>query len=127
MTFEEFKILHQKFTSELNGNVKWNDPDYNKYIAVIQENKEFHEWTLKKKFRENKFVTESICCLQMADKIFESLDRKGNIKYGDVDVVINKWNDGTHGIPIHDGGTSIIEINFCPWCGQNLTDKKASR
>ncbi|HBT09998.1 MULTISPECIES: DUF6980 family protein [Leeuwenhoekiella] len=127
MTFEEFKILHQKFTSDLNGNVKWNDPEYNKYIDEIHENIEFHEWTLKEKFRKNKFNTESICCLQMADKIFDSLDKKRNIKYGDVDVVINKWTDGTYGIPIHDGGTSIIEINFCPWCGQNLTDKKASR
>lgn len=26
----------------------------------------------------------------------------------------------TTGIIIHDGGTSFIEINYCPWCGKNL-------
>ena len=127
MTFEDFKILHKKFTSDSNGSVKWNDADYNKYIDEIHDNTEFYEWTLKEKFLKNNFKTESICCLQMADKIFDSLDEKGQIKYGEVDVVINKWKNGTYGIPIHDGGTSIIEIHFCPWCGQNLTDKKASR
>ncbi|NIK93271.1 hypothetical protein GZ212_14005 [Mangrovimonas sp. CR14] len=126
MTFEDFKILHQKFTSDLNANVKWNDPNYIRYIEEINDNIEFQEWTLEEKFRKNKFDSESICCLKMADQIFESLDKKGNIKYGDVDVVINKRTDGTYGIPIHDGGTSIIEINFCPWCGQNLTDKEAN-
>ena len=127
MTFENFKILHKKFTSESSGDVKYNDADYNKYIDEIHGNQEFYEWTLKEKFLKNNFETESICCLEMADKIFDSLDKKKKIKYGDVDVVINKWKDGTYGIPIHDGGTSIIEIYFCPWCGNNLTDKKASR
>lgn len=25
-----------------------------------------------------------------------------------------------YGIPVKDGGTSFIEIFFCPWCGQKL-------
>ena len=25
------------------------------------------------------------------------------------------------GILIHDGGSSMISIEFCPWCGANLT------
>jgi len=27
---------------------------------------------------------------------------------------------GRYGIYIHDGGTSLVEINFCPWCGSKL-------
>lgn len=31
----------------------------------------------------------------------------------------------TCGIIIHDGGSSFIEIKFCPWCGENINfDKK---
>jgi hypothetical protein len=58
--------------------------------------------------------------MMMADKVFESLDGDGEIKYDDVDVIINKWDEGLYGIPIHDGGTSMILINYCPWCGTKL-------
>jgi hypothetical protein len=66
--------------------------------------------------KENK----SFCCEKMADKIEESVNPNGEIKHEDVDVVINKSLDGVYGIPIHDGGTSFIEINNCPWCGARL-------
>ena len=29
-----------------------------------------------------------------------------------------------YGIPIYDGGTSMIGINYCPWCGTKLPDSK---
>ena len=44
------------------------------------------------------------------------------IKNSDADVIMNKWRDGSYGIPIHDGGASVIKINYCPWCGLNLKD-----
>ncbi|MCM3721519.1 DUF6980 family protein [Solibacillus isronensis] len=33
-------------------------------------------------------------------------------------IFYEKSND--YGIIIHDGGSSRIEINFCPWCGKKL-------
>jgi hypothetical protein len=27
-----------------------------------------------------------------------------------------------YGIPVLDGGSSTIKIEFCPWCGQKLPD-----
>jgi hypothetical protein len=27
---------------------------------------------------------------------------------------------GGYGMIVHDGGSSVIEINFCPWCGSKL-------
>lgn len=27
---------------------------------------------------------------------------------------------GGYGIFVHDGGTSVVEIAFCPWCGSKL-------
>ncbi len=66
---------------------------------------------------------EKHCCQEMESRISESFDEAGEIKYDAVDVVINKWKNGTYGIPIHDGGTSMIVINFCPWCGKKLFEK----
>jgi hypothetical protein len=53
-----------------------------------------------------------------------SFDQKGRIKHDEVDVVMNRWKNGTYGIPIHDGGTSVIRISYCPWCGQHLSKHK---
>ena len=29
-----------------------------------------------------------------------------------------------YGIIIHDGGTSLIYVSFCPWCGKKLPESK---
>jgi hypothetical protein len=40
------------------------------------------------------------------------------------DVVMHRYvnRDGPEwfGIPVHDGGTSAISVNHCPWCGAAL-------
>ena len=32
-----------------------------------------------------------------------------------------------YGIIVHDGGPSVIEIRFCPWCGTRLPGSKRDR
>jgi hypothetical protein len=32
-----------------------------------------------------------------------------------------------YGLRIHDGGSSSIAINFCPWCGAKLSDSLRAR
>ena len=29
-----------------------------------------------------------------------------------------------YGINVHDGGSSMVQIEFCPWCGIKLPDSK---
>jgi hypothetical protein len=37
------------------------------------------------------------------------------------DCLIAYWpSSKTYGIMIHDGGSSAIEIAYCPWCGSKL-------
>lgn len=33
----------------------------------------------------------------------------------------------TYGIIVHDGGTSYLEIMYCPWCGAKLKGKTRAR
>ena len=40
------------------------------------------------------------------------------------DALIHKGKNGRFGLIIHDGGSSILTINYCPWCGANLRDPK---
>jgi hypothetical protein len=32
-----------------------------------------------------------------------------------------------YGMIIHDGGSSTVQILFCPWCGTKLPDSKRDR
>jgi hypothetical protein len=35
-------------------------------------------------------------------------------------LIFYSASNKTYGIRIHDGGSSYIEINHCPWCGEAL-------
>ena len=37
------------------------------------------------------------------------------------DTLLVKTDDGGFGLPIRDGGPSLVPIHFCPWCGVDLT------
>ena len=115
-----YPILHYRFSKLPLPREEWETNEYEQYINALHSNQDFYEWTLIEKFKDNDFDYGNFCCLEMAEKIFDSLDENGQIKHDDMDVVVNKWEDGTFGLPIHDGGTSMIEIKFCPWCGENL-------
>ena len=119
MNFEEFKALHEKYGGVKSG-VDYNSEEYEQYIDARFDNDEFDEWVSIQDLEKKQFPYKEYCCVDMALRISESLDENEEIKYDDVDVVMNKWSDGTFGIPIHDGGTSVIAINFCPWCGNKL-------
>jgi hypothetical protein len=40
-------------------------------------------------------------------------------RYDCPDALINRVRCG-YGLIVHDGGSSVIEIAFCPWCGSKL-------
>lgn len=60
------------------------------------------------------------CCEEM--EYFSSLhcDEHKSV-YDCPDVLIGIFNNGEKGIIIHDGGTSKITINYCPWCGKKIS------
>lgn len=62
----------------------------------------------------------NLCCDMMSRNASLNCEIHNN-KYDCPDVLIN-FNKKTesYGIIIHDGGTSMISINYCPWCGTNL-------
>lgn len=59
-----------------------------------------------------------VCCGRMAedlDRCCERHERRADCP----DALIGRMRGG-YGIMAHDGGSSMIEIAFCPWCGTRL-------
>ena len=89
----------------------------------MTESVECNNWYLEQELKKRKFDYGSFCCFIMAFQVAKGVKRTGKIIYDDVDVIMRKWEDGTYGIPIHDGGSSIISIKYCPWCGKQLNNQ----
>ena len=63
---------------------------------------------------------KSHCCEMMEIYTTFSCDLHED-KYECPDTLIDHNTESDdYSIIIHDGGTSGIEINFCPWCGTRL-------
>ncbi|WP_347157085.1 DUF6980 family protein [Pontibacter chitinilyticus] len=121
MELEKFKVLHARFSEKHLTKEVVQSEEYEAYVDAIHEDEACYNWATAEKLKSNGFDYESYCCLMLADQVFQSLDETGETKYGNVDVIINKWDEGLFGIPIHDGGTSMVVINYCPWCGTKLS------
>jgi hypothetical protein len=58
------------------------------------------------------------CCDQMTYDLGQKSELHSS-RFECPDALIAKDKSG-YGIIVHDGGTSSIEIKFCPWCGSAL-------
>jgi hypothetical protein len=60
------------------------------------------------------------CCERMAEQVaFRCPDHADQFECPDALVAYSE-RSGEFGLIIHDGGSSLITINFCPWCGAKL-------
>jgi hypothetical protein len=56
------------------------------------------------------------------DRMDDDLTRKCDVhesRYDCPNALINSVRSG-YGIIVRDGGSSVVEIAFCPWCGKRL-------
>ncbi|MFD2248649.1 DUF6980 family protein [Pontibacter ruber] len=120
MELERFKELHARFFGKKLPEEVLASEEYEAYEEAIHEDEAFYNWATAEKLKAKGFDYESYCCMMMADKVYESLDEDGEIRYDDPEVVINKWDAGLYGIPVHNGGATMVVINYCPWCGTKL-------
>jgi hypothetical protein len=63
------------------------------------------------------------CCERMAADLNRTCkDHPDRFDCPDNLVAILKRGD--YGLIVHDRGSSVISIAFCPWCGTRLPDSK---
>ena len=64
------------------------------------------------------------CCELMKNNVNHKCDQHDD-PFDCLDNLItysDKFDE--YGLIIHDGGTSYILINYCPWCGSKLSESK---
>lgn len=61
---------------------------------------------------------ERICCERMSDDLALRCEVHAD-RFDCPDAFIARVAGG-YGLIVHDGGTSVVQIDFCPWCGSKL-------
>lgn len=57
------------------------------------------------------------CCEMMAYQLTQECDQHADPFDCPDHLVYRSADGGTFGLIVHDGGSSFIEIRYCPWCG----------
>lgn len=123
MELEQFKLLHDRFSK---GGFQYGAEDateFEEYMEALHSNKECSEWHMISILKERKFDYSKHCCLQMSFQISQPKTLPEDEDDPDIIMLYNEIFD-EYGIPIYDGGTSVISIDFCPWCGNKLPSSK---
>jgi hypothetical protein len=65
------------------------------------------------------------CCCEEMKKQISFLCSEHSSRYACPDCVV-EYNEkfDEYGLIIHDGGSSMFIIQFCPWCGTKLPESK---
>jgi hypothetical protein len=123
MNLEEFKLLYSKFNNGVLHAEDANSPEFDAYIDAYHNDRECSAWVMVTILNERQFEYQKHCCLEMAMQI--STPNTMPDGEDDHDIIMNYSEVfDEYGIPIYDGGTSVMCIKFCPWCGTKLPDSK---
>ena len=71
-------------------------------------------------------MAKTYCCEQMRTQVTYVCEKHSD-PFDCADNLIHEFNDGRFGLIIHDGGTSSMVINYCPWCGAELSRAEPTR
>jgi len=60
------------------------------------------------------------CCEKMEEQVSWTCRDHPNLSNCPDSLIWASGNRKEYGLRIHDGGSSFVEIQFCPWCGASL-------
>lgn len=120
MDLDRFKILYNRFSKLPLDKAEWETNDYDEYVTALNDCKNCSDWFLTQEMDKKGFDYSIFCCLKIAKHISDGFLENGEIDYDNFDIILRMWENGEIGIPIHDGGSSMIKITYCPFCGSKL-------
>ncbi|TLZ53869.1 MAG: hypothetical protein E6K22_06700 [Gammaproteobacteria bacterium] len=69
--------------------------------------------------------TPKACCKAMRRQLLWSCDTHAQASQCPDALIRYFPKADVFGMLVHDGGTSFIEIRFCPWCGSELASMRS--
>jgi hypothetical protein len=79
------------------------------------------DWFQAQAVEKRGFRAARFPCVHIAYRVTEPCDRHTPEECPD--VLVLRAGRG-YGLPVRDGGGSVVRIGFCPWCGISLQAKR---
>ncbi|MDF3028892.1 MAG: hypothetical protein K0S23_3199 [Fluviicola sp.] len=120
MELKRFKQLTKQYTVKPVFAEVLFSQEYDEYVDAFHNNQECRDWELKRRIKAAGINYKNYCCIAMAYYLIEDKVSKNNSEINYDSIMRHTHGRKEFGIPIHDGGSSYIRINYCPWCGVQL-------
>lgn len=124
MDCERYRDLYERFMSFPQPPGVWGSAEYAPWQEHGLDCPSCGEWDLLNRVRGRGVDLASYPCVHVAYHSSHPCDIHSNA-WECPDMTLVRTADG-FGIPVRDGGTSVIRIAYCPWCGIGLSDPKAA-
>jgi len=127
MDCSTYQRLYEKFDAGGGSILRevWDTEEYTDYCGHFHDCQSCGDWTLEKRVRNRGVKVEEFPCVRIAYHVTGKLDSPLDNPFDDPDGLIWQFEKGDeYGIPIRDGGSSIVIIQYCPWCGMPLYDDR---
>jgi hypothetical protein len=120
MNQEQFRKAFNKYHIEGRLYPVPDEKEYQDFLNAL-ENPNLEKLYIHLKLEMDKLNSDKICCQDMALHVY----RAEGIYKDDVDHLV-QYNPvfDEYGLPVSDGGSSVVLITYCPWCGIKLPESK---
>ena len=121
MDCAEYRKLYPDYSKLPLPREVWDTPLYEAYTDHFHDCGACGDWTMARIVEKRGARVEDFPCVHIAYRVTEKFESTRADPSDDPDVVIWRWDDPEqYGIPVRDGGASMIAISHCPWCGTEL-------
>ena len=122
MNCKEYRTLHAKHTDLPLRIEVWGSDEAEEWRDHADDCTECSEWSMAQYVQKNGDNHQDYPCVHIAYYSQHNCEEhKDPLDCPDTTLV--KQKNG-FGIPVRDGGFSVISISNCPWCGISLNNVK---
>jgi hypothetical protein len=124
MTCSEYKTSYAKFSEFPLPRQVCETSEYEDYMGHASTCRSCADWDLARRVEARGFELSRYPCVHVAEQVTRTCpEHPDPWDCADIAFVyVPKFDE--YGIPVRDGGSSILVMQYCPFCGVKLPDSK---
>ena len=125
MVCDDFRRLYETFMSLPLPREVWDSPEYGEWSEHLHNCSSCGEWYLLRQVEGRGVNPSDYPCIHVAYHSTHPCDIHSDA-WECPDMTLVRTPSG-FGIPVRDGGTSVVRIEYCPWCDTRLSAEATAK